>query len=278
MEYNKKTLKIAAKITAASLSESGKLSEEAAKETAAFLKTLYAEIAPIREDENCAKDAFKAAGKITAAACEEMEERDAKTAAAFFKTVYEGIAPLPEEEDFDEDVFKYTGKITAASCEEMEEPDEEKAEEAAEFFKALYAGILEEEKEEEAEEEEKTVCSGKYSVKETSSGISFRLLAGNNQIIGISEVYSGRAAMEKGVASVRKNAPVANIEDRTEEDFEKQVNPKFEIYKDKAGEFRFRLKARNGEIILASEGYKTKASCENGIESVRKNAPAEIIE
>lgn len=48
---------------------------------------------------------------------------------------------------------------------------------------------------------------------------------------------------------------------------------KFEIYEDKAGEFRFRLKAGNGEIILASEGYKQKASCENGVESVKKNAP-----
>ena len=47
---------------------------------------------------------------------------------------------------------------------------------------------------------------------------------------------------------------------------------KFELYKDKAGEFRFRLKAGNGEIILASEGYKQKASAMNGIESVRKNA------
>ncbi|CUH64228.1 hypothetical protein TL5118_00795 [Thalassovita autumnalis] len=48
---------------------------------------------------------------------------------------------------------------------------------------------------------------------------------------------------------------------------------KFEIYEDKAGEYRFRLKAGNGEIILASEGYKQKASCENGIASVMKNAP-----
>ncbi len=46
---------------------------------------------------------------------------------------------------------------------------------------------------------------------------------------------------------------------------------KFEIYKDKAGEFRFRLKAGNGEPILASEGYKARASCENGIDSVRRN-------
>ena len=46
---------------------------------------------------------------------------------------------------------------------------------------------------------------------------------------------------------------------------------KFECYKDKAGEFRFRLKAANGETILSSEGYSSKASCKNGIESVQKN-------
>jgi len=48
---------------------------------------------------------------------------------------------------------------------------------------------------------------------------------------------------------------------------------KFEIYKDKRGEFRFRLKASNGQNIMASEGYKTKAACKNGIASVMKNAP-----
>jgi uncharacterized protein len=47
---------------------------------------------------------------------------------------------------------------------------------------------------------------------------------------------------------------------------------KFELYKDKGGEFRFRLKAGNGEKILASEGYKDKSGAENGIASVRKNA------
>ena len=47
---------------------------------------------------------------------------------------------------------------------------------------------------------------------------------------------------------------------------------KFEIYKDKRGEFRFRLKSINGQTIVASEGYKAKAGCNNGIESVRKNS------
>lgn len=269
MEYDKKSLKIAAKITAASLSESCDLEKEDAVKAAKFLKEVYEGIAELRED--CVKDAFKAAGKITASACEEMEDPEAETALDFFKTVYEGIAPIAEKEDFDEDIFEYAAKITASACEEMEEPDSEKAEEAAEFLKTIYAELTEEPKEE-------AVVNGKYTVKETASGVSFRLVAGNGQAIGVSEVYSSRAALEKGVESVRKNAPIANIEDQTEENFEKAVNPKFEIYNDKAGEFRFRLKARNGEIILASEGYKSKASCENGIASVRKNAPAEIKE
>ena len=269
MDYNKKSLKIAAKITAGTLSESGKLDPESAKETLKFLKTVYGEISCLCEEENFSKDAFKAAGKITAAACEETEDPEGETAAKFFKTVYEGILPVVSEEDFDDDVFKYVSKITAAACEEMEDPTEEKAKEAAEFFKVVYYGLF---------EEEKPLCSGKYLVKKTAIGISFRLAAGNNQIIGVSEVYSSRAAMEKGIESVRKNAPIANLEDQTAENFEAATCPKFEIYNDKAGEFRFRLKARNGEIVLASEGYKTKASCEKGIESVRKNAPAEIAE
>ncbi|KYC48837.1 MAG: hypothetical protein AMQ74_01563 [Candidatus Methanofastidiosum methylothiophilum] len=52
---------------------------------------------------------------------------------------------------------------------------------------------------------------------------------------------------------------------------------KFEVYKDKSGEYRFRLKAGNGQVIAVSEGYKSKTSCMNGIESVKKNAPAAPI-
>jgi hypothetical protein len=55
--------------------------------------------------------------------------------------------------------------------------------------------------------------------------------------------------------------------------------PKFEWFKDKAGKFRFRLQAANGEIIAVSEGYSSKEACVNGIESVKKNAPiAKIVE
>ena len=118
---------------------------------------------------------------------------------------------------------------------------------------------------------------GKFAVKETKTGIKFNLKAGNGEIIATSEIYSSEKACLNGIESVRKNC-VADIEDQTVEGYTELKNPKFEVYLDKAGEFRFRLKARNGEIIAASEGYKAKASCLNGIESVKKNAPdAEIV-
>ncbi len=114
---------------------------------------------------------------------------------------------------------------------------------------------------------------GKFVVKAVKTGIKFDLKAGNGEVIATSEVYTSRAACMNGIESVRKNASAAKLEDQTVEPVEKVTNPKFEVYLDKAGEFRFRLKARNGEIIAVSEGYKAKASCMNGIESVRKNAP-----
>ena len=120
---------------------------------------------------------------------------------------------------------------------------------------------------------------GKFVVKTVSSGIKFDLKATNGQVIATSEVYETKASCLKDIESVKKNAPIANVEDQTAENFETVTHPKFELYQDKAGEYRFRLKARNGEIIAVSEGYTAKASCENGIESVKKNAPeAEIVE
>ena len=120
---------------------------------------------------------------------------------------------------------------------------------------------------------------GKFLVKKTNTVIKFDLKAGNGEVIATSEVYSSEAACKNGIASVQKNAPVAGIEDQTVEGFEKVKHPKFEVYKDKAGEYRFRLKATNGEIIATGEGYKAKSGCMNGIESIRKNAPdAEIVE
>lgn len=113
---------------------------------------------------------------------------------------------------------------------------------------------------------------GKFVIRKTNTGIKFDLKAGNGEVIATSEVYSTEQACRNGIASVQKNAPVAALENQTVEGYKVEKNPKFEVYTDKAGEFRFRLKATNGAIIAVSEGYTALAGCLNGINSTRKNA------
>ena len=120
---------------------------------------------------------------------------------------------------------------------------------------------------------------GKFVVKATKTGIKFDLKATNGQVIASSQIYKTKKSCLAGIASVAKNALIASLEDQTVEGFEKQKCPKFEIYQDKKGEYRFRLKATNGQIIAVGEGYVKKPSCLNGIESIRKNSvDAPIIE
>lgn len=119
---------------------------------------------------------------------------------------------------------------------------------------------------------------GKFVVKNVKTGIMFNLKANNGQVIATSEIYNSDAACRNGIESVRKNAPIAPIENQTVEGYQVEKHPKFEVYLDKAGEYRFRLKATNGQIIAVGESYKALSSCLNGIESVKTNAPdAEIV-
>ena len=74
---------------------------------------------------------------------------------------------------------------------------------------------------------------GKFVVRKTNTGIQFDLKATNGQVIATSEVYASAASCKKGIASVAKNAPVANFEDQTAEGYVVQKNPKFEMYLDK---------------------------------------------
>lgn len=119
----------------------------------------------------------------------------------------------------------------------------------------------------------------KFVIRQVKSGFKFDLFASNGQSVLSSQIYSSAAACRKGIAGVIKTAPAAKLDDRTEDTAKPLTNPKFELYRDKAGSYRFRLKARNGEIIAVSENYSGKAGCISGIESVRKNAAeAEITE
>ncbi len=118
---------------------------------------------------------------------------------------------------------------------------------------------------------------GTFVVKEAANGFMFNLKAGNGEVIATSEVYSSKDACQNGIESVKKNAALANIEDQTVEGFESLKNPKFEVYLDKRGEYRFRLIATNGQIISVGESYNAKAGCLNGIESIKKNAPEAAV-
>ena len=104
---------------------------------------------------------------------------------------------------------------------------------------------------------------GKFEITTRKSGeFQFNLKAGNGQIILASEGYSTKAACQNGIESVKKNS---------------QDDSKFEKKTSKDGKPYFNLKASNGQIIGISEQYETESNRENGIESVKKNAPeAEI--
>ena len=77
-------------------------------------------------------------------------------------------------------------------------------------------------------------------------------------------MYKAKASAENGIESIRKNAPIAQIDG--------EKNPKFNLKEGADGKTYFNLTATNGEIILQSQGYASKAGAENGIESVKKNS------
>lgn len=118
----------------------------------------------------------------------------------------------------------------------------------------------------------------RFVIRAVNTGVKFDLRAANGQTILTSEVYRTEAACRAGIEGVRKNVPAARLEDLTGAGSKVPANPKFQVYLDKAGQFRFRLKARNGCIIAVSDGYGGKAACLGGIESVRQNVlQAQIV-
>lgn len=105
---------------------------------------------------------------------------------------------------------------------------------------------------------------GKFVIsKRKNDEYQFSLKAGNGQVILSSEGYSSKAACENGIESVKKNAPDDERYDRKESS---------------SGKPFFNLKAGNGQVIGSSEMYESVSARENGIESVKKNAPEASVE
>lgn len=120
---------------------------------------------------------------------------------------------------------------------------------------------------------QKNAKSGKFEIKKSKDGrYVFNLYASNNVIVATSQVYSSSSSAMNGIKSVIANAPTAPIEDQTLKSFEPLSFPKWEIYRDKGDQYRFRLSASNGSCVCHSQGYTSKANCKKGIESIIKFA------
>lgn len=113
---------------------------------------------------------------------------------------------------------------------------------------------------------------GYFIINKTETGFVFLLKADDGKTIGNSEVYTTLSKCQNGIESVRKNCN-SHIEDQTVGGFEQQKSPKYEVYNDKGGRFRFRLKASNGQNIFASMGYETWGECMGYIRCLGEVAP-----
>lgn len=118
---------------------------------------------------------------------------------------------------------------------------------------------------------------GYFIINKTETGFVFLFKADDGKTIGNSEVYTTLSNCQNGIESVRKNCN-SDIEDQTVDGFEPQKFPKFEMYCDKGGQFRFRLNASNGQNIFASMGYGTRDECMGYIRCLGEVAPdAQVI-
>ena len=127
----------------------------------------------------------------------------------------------------------------------------------------------------------KVQTKGQFVYYKTAKGYyNYRLVASNGEtlVVGGGTGYASLSGCKAGIESVCKNVG-APIEDQTLQEYEPLANPKFEIYMDKATKYRYRLFARNGELLCNCEqGYASKDSCKKGIASLAKwTKKAEII-
>ena len=126
--------------------------------------------------------------------------------------------------------------------------------------------------------EGRATANGKFDIRKAKDGrYVFNLYAPNHIIVATSQVYSTASAAVNGIQSIIANAEKAPIEDNTLKNPVKHTFPKWEMYIDKGGDYRFRLFATNGNCVVHSQGYKQKSSCKNGIDSIiRCSRNAEI--
>ena len=130
------------------------------------------------------------------------------------------------------------------------------------------------------EDEKNDAITGKFEINRSKDGKKyfFNLYASNKIGIATSQMYSSAQSALIGVKSVISNAANAPVEDQTLKTFETLPFPKWIIYIDKGGKYRFHLSAANGSNVCHSQGYTTKSACKNGIDSVIRSSRNAVID
>lgn len=184
---------------------------------------------------------------------------------------------------FKED-FKPLKKVEA----KPEKKAEPKVEKKAEPKKATTTKKAEKEITEDSPEvksavavkESKPTKNGKFDIQKAKDGrFFFSLYSSNGAVVAYSQIYSSLSAVNTGIASVINNASKAEIEDTTLKKPTSLPCPKWEIYIDKAEQYRFRLYATNGLCVChSSHGYSTKSGCKGGIDSIKRYAAEATVD
>ena len=223
----------------------------------------------IKEEKIEAKDAapeIKAEEISTVTIAEEIKEVATPEVAEETEEPAAEAAPTAEEEAKEASVAPAPKKRAPAKKPSATKKVDEKPAEVKEE-------AIEELAEPAVEEPQKAQKTGKFEIKKAKDGrFVFNLYASNHVIVATSQIYSSSTSAVNGIKSIIANAERAGVEDQTLKTFEPVPYPKWEIYEDKSGQYRFRLCAPNGSCIVHSQGYTSKASCKNGIESIIKTS------
>ena len=190
------------------------------------------------------------------------------------------------KEDF-KPVKKVEAKPEKVAETKTEKKAEPKVEKKAEAKKATTKKVEKEITEDSPEvksavavKESKPTKNGKFDIQKAKDGrFFFSLYSSNGAVVAYSQIYSSLSAVNTGIASVISNASKAEIEDTTLKKPTSLPCPKWEIYIDKAEQYRFRLYATNGLCVChSSHGYSTKSGCKGGIDSIKRFAAEATVD
>ncbi|MBQ7333450.1 MAG: DUF1508 domain-containing protein [Clostridia bacterium] len=218
--------------------------------------------------KNKKAEEIKAAPKAEATNSREVQKTEAPTEAPKTEIKKEAVAAKSESKAVTKPKSE-PKKPTAPKSQPTTKSDSQKKPAATPTAPAIVS----------EEKPKKASPVGKFEIKKSKDDrYVFNLYAANKVIVATSQVYSSSTAAMNGIKSVIENAVKAPVEDQTLKAFDTLPYPKWEIYQDKGGQYRFRLNASNGSCICHSQGYTSKASCKNGIESIKKTAKDAVID